>query len=124
MSIVILSQKEKELKDGDSIIRYRIPSPAVILDCLYAVLGKDYDLTKLSQGKDIPFSENLKLTDCIASQSILGWEGVTDSEGNPEDYDKGLIPYLPSSIKIGIFREAMDFLALNLAQKSQIKKKK
>ncbi|MDD5231636.1 MAG: hypothetical protein PHC43_09925 [Candidatus Marinimicrobia bacterium] len=123
MSIVILNQKEKELKDGDSVIRYRIPSPAVILDCLYAVLGKDYDLSKLSQANDIPFSDNLKLADSLAGQSILGWELVKDSDGNNLEYDKELIPYLQSSIKIGIFREAMDFLAGNLAQKSQKKKK-
>lgn len=124
MSTIILSQKEKEIIEGDSVIRYRIPSPIVILDSMYAVLGKDYDLTKFTSVNDLPITEQMRLADSLSKQSITRWDGVKDDEGNVVDYDKTYVEYLPFSVKAKIFGDAMSFLAQNLTVgKSQVKKK-
>jgi len=124
MSTIILSQKEKEIIEGDSVIRYRIPSPIVILDSMYAVLGKDYDLTKFTSVNDLPITEQMRLADSLSKQSITRWDGVKDDEGNVVDYDKAHVEYLPFSVKAKIFGDAMSFLAQNLTVgKSQVKKK-
>lgn len=124
MSTIILSQKEKEIIEGDSVIRYRIPSPIVILDSMYAVLGKDYDLAKFTSVNDLPITEQMRLADSLSKQSITRWDGVQDDEGNVIDYDKTYVEYLPFSVKAKIFGDAMSFLAQNLTVgKSQVKKK-
>jgi hypothetical protein len=124
MSTIILSQKEKEIIEGDSVIRYRIPSPIVILDSMYAVLGKDYDLAKFTSVNDLPITEQMRLADSLSKQSITRWDGVQDDEGNVIDYDKTYVEYLPFSVKAKIFGDAMSFLAQNLTvSKSQVKKK-
>lgn len=124
MSTIILSQKEKEIIEGDSVIRYRIPSPIVILDSMYAVLGKDYDLAKFTSVNDLPITEQMRLADSLSKQSITRWDGVKDDEGNVIDYDKTYVEYLPFSVKAKIFGDAMSFLAQNLTvSKSQVKKK-
>ena len=124
MSTIILSQTEKEIIEGDSVIRYRIPSPIVILDSMYAVLGKDYDLAKFTSVNDLPITEQMRLADSLSKQSITRWDGVQDDEGNVIDYDKTYVEYLPFSVKAKIFGDAMSFLAQNLTViKSQVKKK-
>lgn len=109
MSITIVDpQKEQTIEINGSKIHYRMPPPSVILDCFFQILGKDFDLSKLTDPTFISQLDQMRIADSIARQCVTGWEDINIP------YDIESVVYLPFGIKMEMFSKAMSFLAQNL----------